>query len=1091
MAIGSALWQYGRMNKLMKKMEEEAEKRRGFLLTIDGEPVHLPLVYGNQKVGGVRTYHDSTKTVDLLEIPAGDQRFRVGLDNDYHEDRTPKFLWVQQAFCFGGIDGIIDVEVDGLNWDDDKFNHCLDFSLSGGVASPTATDAGVPATNLFTNMAYMSGMFALNRNDPNYSAVPDVQAFIRGNRVYSVERDGNNYTLSATKVYSNNPSLCLLDYLIRDKKYGGCGYNQTEIHLKSFYDAAEICDTIVDTFVDVKGRVNGVRPLPENDIVPIVRRHIRLYECNITIDTNETRRDNIERLLETMSQSELIWSEGKYKLILDYPTDITEQDGLITAQYTDVDIINENIELAWAGVSDKFNRATVKFLNEEQDFVTDSASYPAYGSAQHMSYLADDNYIENEASYFIQGATHRRSAIAKAEELVRNSRQQMTLSLELDRHAMIHEQGDLIEISSDALGIENEIFRIQEIAITTNLTVKITATRFSFETLAYNVSDDVITNPKITLPSGVPNVTTLAWNSGSRVGDLSNGWLSWDIPEDDTTRRFLIYYREASSEFISIGETRTNYFDIPAELNAGLDYYFLVKSESASGRLSTGSVILLNAMPQIVPLVGATATAGMNSVTLNWTDPNPELALRYDVYQWEADNRAFALKVGTTTSNSIIIAPVAVDDHYFWIDVIGKDSVIGAMASSIMVPSLALGIKSGDISEGTITWSNLGAGLQDVIDGSQGALDAEEFALQASNSAIAAATSASNASITESNVAAAVSDAEDAASAAQYSREVAARIFGGPVSYNPQFAIWSDKAAAPESYTFLTNEGSAGYIASDIGDNCVLLETADPPTTIRPTIYTRSSERGNTNLLASETETVVMTCRAELLAGEWGGARMSVAWQSGDSIPYQHKYLRDEGVNNDIGVVKEITCIFERPSGWTLGGDDKIVAHFYSASGGGDGYKYNKIRLHSMSFEAVETHSTSGITQKAVADINGTLESSIMLKTKAGTAGAELELASYSSGGLDLSLARISADNIILDGTVKATHLDAESVTTDKLDANSVTAAKIDVSELSAISATIGILRTATSGARMEIHSDKVLVYDASNVIRMRMGNLS
>lgn len=54
-----------------------------------------------------------------------------------------------------------------------------------------------------------------------------------------------------------------------------------------------------------------------------------------------------------------------------------------------------------------------------------------------------------------------------------------------------------------------------------------------------------------------------------------------------------------------------------------------------------------------------------------------------------------------------------------------------------------------------------------------------------------------------------------------------------------------------------------------------------------------------------------------------------------------------------------------------------------------------------------------------------------------------------------------------------------------------VTADKLDVTELSAITATIGVLRTATSGERMEIHSDKIIVYDSSNTVRVKIGNLS
>lgn len=52
----------------------------------------------------------------------------------------------------------------------------------------------------------------------------------------------------------------------------------------------------------------------------------------------------------------------------------------------------------------------------------------------------------------------------------------------------------------------------------------------------------------------------------------------------------------------------------------------------------------------------------------------------------------------------------------------------------------------------------------------------------------------------------------------------------------------------------------------------------------------------------------------------------------------------------------------------------------------------------------------------------------------------------------------------------------------------SLTAAKISAASLSAITATIGLLRTATSGARLEVESNQIRVYDASNVLRVRMG---
>lgn len=54
-----------------------------------------------------------------------------------------------------------------------------------------------------------------------------------------------------------------------------------------------------------------------------------------------------------------------------------------------------------------------------------------------------------------------------------------------------------------------------------------------------------------------------------------------------------------------------------------------------------------------------------------------------------------------------------------------------------------------------------------------------------------------------------------------------------------------------------------------------------------------------------------------------------------------------------------------------------------------------------------------------------------------------------------------------------------------------VTASKINVTSLDAITATIGTLRTASSGARMEIQDNRIRIYDSSNVLRVKIGDLS
>lgn len=68
------------------------------------------------------------------------------------------------------------------------------------------------------------------------------------------------------------------------------------------------------------------------------------------------------------------------------------------------------------------------------------------------------------------------------------------------------------------------------------------------------------------------------------------------------------------------------------------------------------------------------------------------------------------------------------------------------------------------------------------------------------------------------------------------------------------------------------------------------------------------------------------------------------------------------------------------------------------------------------------------------------------------------------------------------------TVFDKNVIVSGMIQAGAVTADKLSVDSLSAITATIGTLRTKTSGARLEIKDNLLEVYDENNVLRIRMG---
>lgn len=65
------------------------------------------------------------------------------------------------------------------------------------------------------------------------------------------------------------------------------------------------------------------------------------------------------------------------------------------------------------------------------------------------------------------------------------------------------------------------------------------------------------------------------------------------------------------------------------------------------------------------------------------------------------------------------------------------------------------------------------------------------------------------------------------------------------------------------------------------------------------------------------------------------------------------------------------------------------------------------------------------------------------------------------------------------------------TITGDKIVANTITADKLNVTQLDAISGTIGTFSSAVSGARVVISDSKIEVYDASNNLRVKIGDLS
>ena len=699
--VASVVYQNKKQQQIKKQQQQmqqqqaaAEEARKGFTLTVSGEAVALPVVYGKNYLGGIAVKHHITSTYTSSSI-TGTNNFNQGFTNTTASGTKNEFLHVQHALCQDGIESVAGVKVNNLDYNDpdQRFNHLIRTYRDGGTADPIATANGIPSTNRFTGTTYASSTFKLDRDDPQYNGAPEMGFIVKGRRVRSVTFSGGVYSLGAYS-YSNNPALCLLDYLLNTSF--GRGLSTSEVDLQSFYEAAVVCGTTVTTGRAVSGVINGGP----------TTRNIPLYECNITLSTMNSVRDNIEAIMNTMALSELTWSsEGKYKLLVEYPTSLAQQNALVDADhyFTDDDIVRDDVSIAWPSASERYNQVTIAFSNEHEDFKTDSLTWPKTGSTAYNTYLTEDNNQPFRGSFDISGITDPYHALAAAEQFVREARSVRTIDLTVTKKGLSIEPGDFINITSTTSNISDEVYRVQAIEVNSDFTVKLTCTYFDYTTLAWNVNDDIAYSVRPTYDFTVEPVTGLTYTAGRPDEDhTAIAELTWTAPTDGSFK-CVVYYTVGGVLKI-LGETTGENFLIHPrpEWANGQSVTFTVKAQTPLGRLSTG-VAVTNAVVRIPEaptsfsvaetLYQTNKASGVKArATITWSEPSGGVEPKdYKVeYYRDADGSTYKL-LGYTVGTTYNFDDVRAGAYHFritpisWFDyegtaLVGTKTILGLSA---------------------------------------------------------------------------------------------------------------------------------------------------------------------------------------------------------------------------------------------------------------------------------------------------------------------------------------------------------------------------------------------------------------------------
>lgn len=764
--------QQNKMKRKQREAAEEADRRRGSIFGVQSVPISLPVVYGRQIVSGTQYDHKVSKDYFYVAPESGTQTF-LSSGNALSSNITGtknEFLFAKHAICHAGINSVKHVLVNNKAYyhNDYVYGQRIVVYPNGG-SSGLLTANKYSSSDRFTNVAYAAEVFRLDREKQNYSGAPNVQYIVEGQKIRYITYQNGIYSLSTEKIYSNNPAYVLLDYLTND--IYGKGLSDDEIDLEAFYKSAQVCATIVATNVEVAGHVWGSKPISnypnyasfpnpnawgyedlllkddstnsyyfwrqtnsdmdnptgEYVLTTVPRRNIPLYECNITINTERTIRDNIEDILNTMHYAELVWStNGKYKLLVEYPKTDTEIQNLISHVFNKDNIIRDSIAINFPSAQDRLNFATVNFLNEHENFKQDTVSWPTKGSAVYNTYLSEDNNKPLETS-INPLSTDPYHALAKAEQLVRSSRSAYSISFLATKYGLTVEPGDFITVELDEIGLNTPtIFRVEEIKVNSEFNCEINAYKFNYQDLAWNVPDTIAYNFKEVYNNIVDPVSNIqVFQNNLKVQDICR--ITWDNENDQNGSLFTyeVYYKPTSeTNYIYAGETKDKEFFLQRlsgiETNSNYDFYIKVKS--FLGNLSVPKYIFnvyLDKAPNVPfdmkvvdELYLTNNASGVKSRAVITWDPDPSrIKPTHYTIQYKLVGQTNFTNAGNSTINTITINDLAVGDYIFRVTPV---SIYEFSDNYFEVQKLVTGLSaapsnptnfSGNINEGQINLS--------------------------------------------------------------------------------------------------------------------------------------------------------------------------------------------------------------------------------------------------------------------------------------------------------------------------------------------------------------------------------------------------
>lgn len=617
--VASTAVSYVMTQKAQKKAKKAADDMAGLLINKESNIEPISVIYGVRRVGGVRVF------VSTRDASGGDPN---------------EFLYICLVLCEGEVHSITNIHLDDIPITDSRYSGLYTVNVHTGADDQpydnllTGANAGWTSAHRLRGVAYIA--IKLKWDADVFSGVPEITALVNGRKVYDPRKDSTSagydsslgvssqrFATPSTWTFSENPSLCIRDYLSNERF--GKGLSGASLDDVAFGAAATDCDTSV-TFYN--GGTVG-----------------KIFQTNAVLKTDDTLFDNIQKMLMGC-RGFLPYNQGVYSLKID-------KSASSVYAFTTDNLIG-GISITGESKENKFNRVNVKFANPELDYQPDTATWPDAGSSEETAYLAEDNGTLLVSDMDLPTCTNYYVARDLARVILRRSRNALRASIQATSEALQLSVGDVVTVNHPTPNWGNKPFQVEEITLNYDGTCNLTLLEYDSTIYTYDTSAVQNTYPDTNLPDpftvGTPGslsltATTSVALDGTIVPQVT---MSWGASTDSFVTQYDVQFSTVSqsneSSFTSIITDNLNY--VIAPIVSGATYYTRVRSINSLGVKSAfvtaniGSVGDTTA-PALPTSLGI--TAGYKSISLAWTNPADKDFSNVEVYRATSSGGTFAV----------------------------------------------------------------------------------------------------------------------------------------------------------------------------------------------------------------------------------------------------------------------------------------------------------------------------------------------------------------------------------------------------------------------------------------------------------------